>query len=55
MDTWDCLKCGHENEWESCFGDDETCKKCKIVHETDWDYLDYDSIAHWVVGIKDDK
>lgn len=52
MEEWDCLECGEENQFKGSFGDDETCKDCGTVHETDWDYIDYGSIATWITAIK---
>lgn len=52
--TWDCLKCGHENEEElPMFGDAAVCEKCGAEHETDWELIDpmEGIMASWVVGL----
>ena len=52
---WTCLECDFDNEEDiPLFGDDAICKNCGAIHETDWDYIDEDSMTSWIVGIKKD-
>ena len=46
--TYECPACGEE--LRGSFGDEVYCEACGIVYETDWDYVDEDSITAWIVG-----
>ncbi len=53
METWDCLKCDHENEWENVFDDEQICSKCNTTHTSDYE-VDYDAYYMWITGLKDE-
>ena len=49
--TFTCKKCDRDFEvlnfwWE--LQPEVTCPGCNTVFETEWDYLDYDSVAAWL-------
>lgn len=50
MFEYDCPECG--KELQGSFGDDVYCDECKITFETDWDYVNDDCMAAWIVGEK---
>jgi rubredoxin len=52
-DTWDCEKCGAEDNDFNSFGDDVTCPICGTVYETDCE-LSYDSWSFWVTEEKEE-
>lgn len=53
MSDFVCKKCDAEfTTGEFPFGDDVTCPHCGTVFETDWDYVDEDSMAAWLVREK---
>lgn len=48
--TYDCPECGEE--LEGSFGEDVHCSLCNVTYETDWDYINEDSMAAWITGEK---
>lgn len=51
---FECHKCKKENlDNPACFGDDAICAFCGAIHETEWEYINNDNIATWVVGLKE--
>lgn len=46
---YDCPECGEEIIGE-IFSGEAWCPECKIIWETDWDYVQSDSLGSWITG-----
>ncbi len=46
-----CKICDSEEYLESEGFSEATCMKCGAVYETEMEYIDYDNIAVWIVGL----
>lgn len=44
-----------DGEMEGSFGDPVQCPVCGVWWDTEWDYLDYDSMASWITGPSEDQ
>ena len=40
-----------EDYWWGKIGANVTCTNCGVVYETDWDYMDYDTVGAWLTNV----